>query len=114
MKLSKIIYIAACGIALASCQGMDLTPPDKYSEKDFWKTPEDYCLAANEFYWNLDSFHGSDNFADYDLKADLATSYFGFNNVSNGRWLPTESDGIWTMRIHISVRSISFSSMWTR
>ena len=95
MKLSKIIYIAACGIALASCQGMDLTPPDKYSEKDFWKTPEDYCLAANEFYWNLDSFHGSDNFADYDLKADLATSYFGFNTVSNGRWLPTESDGIW-------------------
>ena len=48
MKLSKIIYIAACGIALASCQGMDLTPPDKYSEKDFWKTAQDYCLAANE------------------------------------------------------------------
>lgn len=47
MKLSKIIYIAACGIALASCQGMDLTPPDKYSEKDFWKTAQDYCLAAN-------------------------------------------------------------------
>ncbi len=95
MKISRTIYAFVCGLALVSCQGMDLTPQDKYSEKDFWKTADDYRLAANEFYWYLDSFHGSDNFADYDLKADLATSYFGFNSVSNGRWLPDETDDIW-------------------
>lgn len=95
MKIIKLIYCFAFSLLLVSCQSMDLFPEDKYSEKDFWKTPNDFRLAANEFYRYLDSFHGSDHFADYDLKADLATSYFGFNNVSNGRWLPSETDGIW-------------------
>ncbi len=95
MKLSKLIYGMACGLLMVSCQSMDLVPEDKYSDKDFWQTANDYRLAANEFYHYLDSFHGPENLAEYDMKADLATSYFGFNNVSNGRWLPSENDAVW-------------------
>ena len=94
MRNIKILYSIIC-IALYSCQGMNLAPEDKYSDSQFWRTANDFRLAANEFYGYLESFHGDDNFANYDLKADLSTSYFGFNSVSNGRWLPSENDLIW-------------------
>lgn len=95
MKIAKTIYCLACGMMLVSCQSMNLFPEDKYADNEFWQTANDYRLAANEFYYYLDSFHGPDNLAEYDMKADLATSYFGFNNVSNGRWLPSENDNVW-------------------
>ena len=94
MRNIKILYSIIC-LALYSCQGMNLAPEDKYSDSQFWRTANDFRLAANEFYGYLESFHGDDNFANYDLKADLSTSYFGFNSVSNGRWLPSENDLIW-------------------
>lgn len=92
----NIFYYLAVMLLFTSCQGMDLFPEDKYSEGKFWKTAEDFEAAATAFYGSLLSFHGPDNFAEYDMKGDLATSYFGFNSVSNGRWLPTESDHVWT------------------
>lgn len=91
----NIIYSFAFLLLLASCQGMDLMPVDKYPDGKFWKTENDFKLAANEFYSYLTSFHGDGNLAEYDMKADLSTSFFGFNSVSNGRWLPSENDGIW-------------------
>lgn len=97
MKFRNLTIISmALFLTMSSCQDMDLTPKTNTSSEDFWKTSNDYKLAANKFYHYLESFHGSDVLSNYDLKADLATSYADFNSVSNGRWLPQENDAVWS------------------
>lgn len=97
MKLNHwIIFFMATFLAMYSCQEMDLNPKTNTSSEDFWKTANDYKLAANKFYNYLESFHGSEVLSNFDLKADLATSYADFNSVSNGRWLPSENDADWS------------------
>ena len=91
----NIFYSFIVAILLSSCQGMDLMPADKMSDGDYWLTENDFKIYANGLYPSLMKFNGDDNLAQYDQKADLSTSYFGFNSVSNGRWLPSESDGVW-------------------
>lgn len=96
MKNNILLCILALTFALSSCQDMDLYPKTDVSAPEYWKTGEDFKLAANKFYGYLLSFHGDNNLASYDMQADLANSYETFNIVSNGRWLPTETDGVWT------------------
>lgn len=95
MKKYNFIFAFLLLFAISSCQDLNLVPEDSIPEPEFWKTSNDFRMGANAFYGYLDSFHGSDNHASYDLKADLATSFYGFNNISNGRWLPSEEDGVW-------------------
>ena len=81
----NIFYSFIVAILLSSCQGMDLMPADKMSDGDYWLTENDFKIYANGLYPSLMKFNGDDNLAQYDQKADLSTSYFGFNSVSNGR-----------------------------
>lgn len=64
---------------------LDLKPINELSDADFWKTPDQFKLAANEFYTYLRSF--SDITADgphYDHRADFIYSREGANVFSGG------------------------------
>ncbi len=76
-------------IVLAGCEkSLDLSPKDQISDASFWKTPNDFMLAANDLYFGLAA-------APYvDLNADIAFG-LGPNAESNGSYLPTETSTLW-------------------
>ncbi|MDN5288822.1 MAG: RagB/SusD family nutrient uptake outer membrane protein [Mucilaginibacter sp.] len=52
MKTSIIIFMAAV-VCLTSCKKLDVTPPDKLSTANFWKTATDADLALTGLYTTL-------------------------------------------------------------
>ncbi|MEN8249727.1 MAG: RagB/SusD family nutrient uptake outer membrane protein [Bacteroidota bacterium] len=66
---------------------LDLFPPDQISDDSFWKTTEDYRLAANYFYSSLP-------YRERELDSDLMRRE-GVNSVSTGNNLPLDNDGFW-------------------
>ena len=76
---------------LAGCRkGLDLVPKDSISDITFWKTGDDFKLAATNLYNSLGGF----SVADLDLDSDIAFDVP--NAVSNGTYLAPEKDSRWT------------------
>src|SRR5690606_10067109 len=76
---------------LAGCRkGLDLVPKDSISDITFWKSGDDFKLAATNLYNSLGGF----SVADLDLDSDIAFDVP--NAVSNGTYLAPEKDGRWT------------------
>lgn len=100
MKLlsNTYIYIIA-GLLLASQCGCnkitDLKPINEISDADYWKTPDQFRLAANEFYTYLRTFTDviSDN-PHADVRSDLITGT-AKNVFSNGNNTLSITDGNW-------------------
>lgn len=76
-------------LVLAGCKKLDLTPKDQVSDASFWKKPEDFQLAANDFYYGL---QGASNYTDNN--SDIAFGS-GPNQVSNGSYLPVANSDLW-------------------
>lgn len=76
-------------VILAGCEkSLDLSPKDQISDASFWKTSNDFMLAANDFYFGLAA-------TPYvDLNSDIAFG-LGPNAVSNGSYLPEETSTLW-------------------
>ncbi|MCL3779394.1 RagB/SusD family nutrient uptake outer membrane protein [Prolixibacteraceae bacterium JC049] len=88
MKIKVIIYLFAVLLITEACDNnLDLFPPDKISDDSFWKTPDDFRMAANSLYGILP-------FRSLDLNADLMRGE-GENSVSTGNNLPPDNDGFW-------------------
>src|SRR5687768_11684448 len=84
----KYLLIA---LIFAGCKkSLDLVPQDQISDVSFWKTPADFQLAANDFYYGL-----MDAMQYVDENSDIA---FGSvdNSVSNGSYLPLQTSPTWT------------------
>ncbi|TDQ11195.1 RagB/SusD family nutrient uptake outer membrane protein [Pedobacter metabolipauper] len=61
---------------------------DSITDETFWKTPNDFKLAANHLY------NGLDRFGFEDTESDIA---FNFpNSISNGNLQPSETSSDWT------------------
>lgn len=92
--MKKFITIYACiFLALVISGGckkdLNLSPKDKLSDASFWKTPGDFELAANDFYYGLKTVgHNTDN------NSDIAFGT-GANQVSNGSYLPASVSSVW-------------------
>jgi hypothetical protein len=95
MKLLKISSIILLIIATSACKkALDLEPQSDISDFAFWKSANDYRLAANWFYnYSLDDPHYSGSYMN-DNNSDIA---FGaeVNTISSGRYVPPEQDSNW-------------------
>jgi len=74
------------------CKGLDLGPKDQVSDASFWKTPDQFRLAANDFYWRLVGAHNYN-----ELNSDIATGSGNtqMSSVSDGSFLPQANDTVW-------------------
>ena len=85
-------------IALAGCKKtLDLTPKDQISDASFWKTSQDFQLAANDFYYGLQEVpEYIDNNSDiaFGTGTDAATGD-DYRSLSNGSYLAQLSSPLW-------------------
>jgi starch-binding outer membrane protein, SusD/RagB family len=89
--LRKSKYIVAISVVMftISCtKDLDLSPRGEISDATFWITANDFELAANAFYQNLDGPGYEDNWS------DIA---FGWqpNSISNGTYVVPEKSDLW-------------------
>lgn len=97
---SKKIYIKIALAALlftgVSCNDLvDMKPINEISDADYWKTPDQFRLAANEFYTYLRSFSDILNDMPHaDRRSDIMY-VSGGSTFSNGSNTVPSSDGNW-------------------
>jgi len=95
MKLIKISSIIFLIIATSACKKvLDLQPQSDISDVAYWKSANDYRLAANWFYSNsLEDPHYTGSYMN-DNNSDIA---FGteVNTISSGRYVAPEQDANW-------------------
>jgi hypothetical protein len=95
MKKFKFNYILLAIIVTTICQysckkSLDLTPLDKINDAIFYKSPNDFMLAANGFYTYERTFSdvifdgGSYNNPHYDGRADILAGKNNFSEGANG------------------------------
>ncbi|PYP95001.1 MAG: RagB/SusD family nutrient uptake outer membrane protein [Gemmatimonadetes bacterium] len=74
------------------CKDLTLGPKDQVSDASFWKTPDQFRLAANDFYYGL---QGADNWTE--ISSDIATGSGStqMSSVSNGSYLPAANSDLW-------------------
>ncbi|MDR3058324.1 MAG: RagB/SusD family nutrient uptake outer membrane protein, partial [Prevotella sp.] len=89
-KYINIIILILVVITFSACEkDLDLNPKDQISDPEYWKSSDDFKLAANDFYFSLMEV------SQYiDRNSDIA---FGGspNEVSNGAYLVPANDNIW-------------------
>jgi len=84
--------IGICLVLTAACSPLDLGPRDQISDASFWKTPDEFKLAANDFYFSLKG----PNYTE--VNSDIA---FGSGatvdlaSVSNGSYLAPANSLLW-------------------
>ncbi len=92
MNRLTVTYTGALLMLALGCKGLDLGPKDQVSDASFWKTPDQFRLAANDFYWRL---LGAQNYTE--LNSDIATGSGNsvMSSLSNGSFLPQANDTVW-------------------
>lgn len=86
----------------AGCQKtLDLTPKEQISDASFWKNSNQFQLAANDFYFNL---QGAPNYTD--INSDIAFGA-GSNSVSNGSYLALANYPVWD-NSYIGIRGTNY------
>ena len=92
MNRLTVTYTGALLMLALGCKGLDLGPKDQVSDASFWKTPDQFRLAANDFYWRLVGAH---NYTE--LSSDIATGSGNsvMSSVSDGSFLPQANDTVW-------------------
>lgn len=86
----KKIFISmiTLGLLIGSCKKLDLAPKDTISDATFWKTADDYKLAATNLYFSLEGFNFND------VESDIL--YNTGNDISRGTYQPSERNDTWT------------------
>src|SRR3954466_11137266 len=92
LKISSIIFLAV--MATGCKKFLDLKPQSDISDGTYWKSANDYRLAANWFYANslddphLDGAYMNDNNADIAFGTEV-------NTISSGKFVAPEQDDNW-------------------
>jgi starch-binding outer membrane protein, SusD/RagB family len=89
MKTLHLKYLSVLVVLVGACKGLDLGPEDQISDASFWKTPDHFRLAANDFYYRL---QGAGNYTE--LNSDIAFGS-GANPFSNGSYLAPADSNLW-------------------
>ncbi len=88
IKTTLAVFVLAA-LALGGCKkDLNLVSQDTITDATFWKTGNDFKLAANNLY------NGLNGFGEEDTESDIA--FNTPNSVSNGNLQPTENSGEWT------------------
>lgn len=113
MKINIRKYITIVSgtllLSLNSCNKLiDLQPISEISDASFWKNPDQFRLAANEFYTYLRTFTDILNDGPYHvLREDLFYSTAGVNPYSSGTNAVPNADGNWTTA-YTRIRSTNY------
>ena len=89
MKSISFTHTSVLLLLAVGCKGLDLGPKDQVSDASFWKTPDQFRLAANDYYFALQEAR---NYTE--LNSDIAFGA-GANSVSNGSYLPAANSDVW-------------------
>lgn len=95
-KISKWLLSLACGLSLTSC--LDFEPQQQLADENYWQTPMDYELFANNFYGWIRTFTASTDYVSTkplhsDYFSDLFTNKAERNLYSNGTNAVPAADG---------------------
>jgi hypothetical protein len=95
MNRLPVAYTGALLLLALGCKDLNLGPKDQVSDASFWRNPEQFRLAANDFYYALRSIDGAHNYIE--KNSDIATGIGGtdLSSVSNGSYLPPANSDLW-------------------
>lgn len=103
---SKIIAVLLAVSAVSCNKLVDMKPINEISDADFWKTPDQFKLAANEFYTYLRSFSNIlDDGPHSDRRTDFMYTRDGANVFSNGSNTIPITDGNWN---YSRIRTVNY------
>src|SRR5882762_1657411 len=98
MNRLAVTYTGALMLLALGCKDLTLGPKDQVSDASFWKSPDQFRLAANDFYFAL---RGPDEptarFTYVELNSDIATGSGSseMSSISNGSYLPQANSDVW-------------------
>ena len=86
-KIKNLFVVLTLGLSTHSC--LDLEPQEQLAETNYWNTPDDYMLFANQFYGWTRHFSGAMEYKSTkpvhsDYTSDLFTNKDERNLFSNG------------------------------
>lgn len=97
MKKLSLLYILGIAVVVSTLQtackkSLNLSPLDQLSDSTYWKSPNDFMFAANQFYTYLRTFTDiqQDN-----PHSDIRSDYGGVNAFSRGTNTIPTSDNVW-------------------
>src|ERR687888_2558945 len=92
MNRLTVVGTGALLLLALGCKDLNLGPKDQVSDASFWKTPDQFRLAANDFYFAL----RGPNYVE--LNSDIATGSGSadMTSMSNGSYLPQANSDLWT------------------
>jgi starch-binding outer membrane protein, SusD/RagB family len=99
--MNRLIEICVSGALMLTlgCKGLDLGPKDQVSDASFWKSPDQFKLAANDFYFALrgPDQGGGARGTYVELNSDIATGSGSseMSSMSNGSYLPQANSDVW-------------------
>src|SRR6266436_5962832 len=99
--MNRLIAICVSGALMLTlgCKGLDLGPKDQVSDASFWKSPDQFKLAANDFYFALrgPDQGGGARGTYVELNSDIATGSGSseMSSMSNGSYLPQANSDVW-------------------
>ena len=99
MNRHTVAYTGALLMLALGCKDLNLGPKDQVSDASFWKSPDQFKLAANDFYFALlGPDEGHERHTYIDLNSDIATGSgsSAMSSVSNGSFLPQANSDRWT------------------
>ena len=93
---ATVARLGICLVLAFACNPLDLGPKDQLSDPSFWKSPDQFELAANDFYFSLQG----PNYTE--INSDIAFGASGipnpppdFRSVSNGSYLAPANSSVW-------------------
>ncbi len=94
-NIAQVFYLVLVTLLFSSCDDfLDLTPDSEITDVTYWKSANDFKLAANWFYLNtLEDPH----YSGINNNANMSDIAFGMesNSVSSGTYVAPEQDGYW-------------------
>jgi hypothetical protein len=98
MNRHTVAYTGALLMLALGCKDLNLGPKDQVSDASFWKSPDQFKLAANDFYFALlgpDEPHARHTYIE--LNSDIATGSgnSAMSSMSNGSYLPQANSDRW-------------------
>jgi hypothetical protein len=104
MNRLTVTYSGALLMLALGCKDLTLGPKDQVSDASFWKSPDQFRLAANDFYFAL---RGAHNYTE--LNSDIATGSgsSAMSSMSNGSYLPPANSDLWN-NSYIGIRATNY------
>jgi hypothetical protein len=98
MNRLTVVGTGALLLLALGCKDLNLGPKDQVSDASFWKTPDQFRLAANDFYFALHGPNSQPPSVYNELNSDIATGSGSaeMSSMSNGSYLPQANADLWT------------------